>query len=52
MKQPLRWRDLLTINAFWLGANIGSGILTPVLVPFLVASSCRLSRRTAPGAVR
>jgi Na+/melibiose symporter-like transporter len=37
MKQPLRWRDLLTINAFWLGANIGSGILTPVLVPFLVA---------------
>jgi hypothetical protein len=28
---------LLTINAFWLGANIGSGILTPVLVPFLVA---------------
>ena len=37
MKQPLHWRDLLTINAFWLGANIGSGILTPVLVPFLVA---------------
>ena len=37
MKRPLRWRDLLTINAFWLGANIGSGILTPVLVPFLVA---------------
>ncbi len=37
MKRPLRWRDLLTINAFWLGANIGSGILTPVLLPFLVA---------------
>ena len=37
MKQPLRWRDLLTINAYWLGANIGSGILTPVLLPFLVA---------------
>jgi Na+/melibiose symporter-like transporter len=37
MKRPLRWRDLLTINAYWLGANTGSGILTPVLVPFLVA---------------
>jgi Na+/melibiose symporter-like transporter len=37
MKRPLRWRDLLTVNAFWLGANVGSGILTPVLLPFLVA---------------
>jgi MFS family permease len=37
MKRPLRWHDFLTVNAYWLGANIGSGVLTPVLVPFLVA---------------
>ena len=37
MKRPLRWHEFLTVNAFWLGINIASGIITPVLLPFLVA---------------
>ncbi len=31
-----RWFDHLAINSYWLGLNIGSGILTPLLLPFLV----------------
>ena len=37
MKRPLRWYGFLTINAYWLGLNAASGIITPVLLPFLVA---------------
>lgn len=33
----LRWYDHLSINAFWLGINVASGTLTPVLLPYLVA---------------
>ncbi len=36
MKQRLRWFEYLTINAYWLGINIASGIITPILLPFLV----------------
>ena len=36
MKQPLRWRDLLTINAFWLGANIGSDVVQQTLIMGIV----------------
>jgi MFS family permease len=32
-----RWWDNVSVNAYWLGINIGSGILTPVLLPYLVA---------------
>jgi len=32
----LRWFDHLTINSYWLGINIASGILTPILMPYLV----------------
>lgn len=32
----VRWYHYLTINAYWLGINIASGVLTPVLLPFLV----------------
>jgi MFS family permease len=38
MKRTLRGYDFLTINACWLGLNVGSGIITPLLLPFLVAS--------------
>ncbi|MGA9398694.1 MAG: MFS transporter [Anaerolineaceae bacterium] len=32
----LRWFDHLAINSYWLGINIASGILTPILMPALV----------------
>jgi MFS family permease len=32
----LRWYDHLAINSYWLGINIASGILTPILMPALV----------------
>lgn len=34
---PLRWRDHLLLNSSWFGLNVASGILTPVLLPYLVA---------------
>ncbi len=37
MKRSLRWYDFITVNAYWLGISIASGILTPVLLPYLVA---------------
>jgi len=37
MKKPLRWYDYITINIYWLGFNIASGSMTPVLLPYLVA---------------
>jgi hypothetical protein len=43
--RPWRWRDNITVNAYWLGINIGSGILTPVLLPYLIALF-------APGALK
>lgn len=36
MKHAMRWYDHITINIYWLGLNIGSGIITPVLLPYLV----------------
>jgi MFS family permease len=35
--RALRWYDLLTINAYWLGINVATGTITPVLLPYLVA---------------
>jgi len=37
MKQELRWYDYITINIYWLGFNVASGSITPVLLPYLVA---------------
>lgn len=37
MKRTLRWYDHLLINSYWLGLNISAGIITPVLLPYLVA---------------
>lgn len=33
----LRWWDYITINIYWLGLNIASGSITPLILPFLVA---------------
>ena len=35
--KKLRWYDFITINIYWLGLNIASGTITPVLLPYLVA---------------
>ena len=37
MRQELRWYDYITINIYWLGFNIASGSITPLLLPYLVA---------------
>jgi MFS family permease len=37
MRNPLRWYDHLSLNIYWLGINIASGSITPVILPFLVA---------------
>ncbi len=37
MNRQLRWSDHILINIYWLGLNIASGTITPVLLPYLVA---------------
>lgn len=34
----LRWIDHVWINIYWLGLNVSAGVITPVLLPYLVAS--------------
>lgn len=34
----LSWSDHLWINIYWLGLNVSAGVITPVLLPYLVAS--------------
>jgi MFS family permease len=36
-RQQMRWHDYITINIYWLGINVASGSITPVLLPYLVA---------------
>lgn len=36
MQPVMRWYQHLPINIYWLGINIGTGIITPVLLPYLV----------------
>jgi MFS family permease len=36
MKRILRWYDHIAINSHWLGLNIASGSITPVILPYLV----------------
>jgi MFS family permease len=36
-KGQMCWYDFITINSYWLGINIASGSITPVLLPYLVA---------------
>jgi MFS family permease len=37
MKREMRWYDYITINIYWLGINVATGTITPVLLPYLVA---------------
>lgn len=36
--RPLRWLDFITLNVYWAGLNVSAGVITPVLLPYLVAS--------------
>lgn len=36
MERKLSWFDHFTINSYWLGINIASSILSPILTPYLV----------------
>jgi MFS family permease len=33
----LRWHEFITHNIYWLGLNMATGSLTPIILPFLVA---------------
>jgi MFS family permease len=33
----MRWSDHIPLNIYWLGLNVSSGVITPVLLPYLVA---------------
>lgn len=35
-KQEMSWRDHIAINIYWMGLNVASGVITPVLLPYLV----------------
>ncbi len=37
MQTQLRWKDHILLNLYWLGLNVASGTITPVLLPYLVA---------------
>jgi MFS family permease len=37
MERHLTWRDHIGINSYWFGLNVASGVITPVLLPYLVA---------------
>jgi len=37
MKSRLHWYNHITVNIYWLGLNVTTGIITPVLLPYLVA---------------
>src|SRR3972149_806907 len=37
MKPTLRWHDHITLNIYWLGTNVASGSITPVILPYLAA---------------
>ena len=36
LKSVLRWYDHITINIHWLGINVATGAITPVILPYLV----------------
>jgi MFS family permease len=36
MKKAMHWYDHITINIYWLGLNVATGTITPVLLPYLV----------------
>ncbi|HEY9075660.1 MAG TPA: MFS transporter [Anaerolineaceae bacterium] len=36
MKKTLSWFEIVTVNSYYLGLNIASGIITPLLLPYMV----------------
>lgn len=36
MEKKLKWYDHLLINSYWLGINISTGTITPILLPYLI----------------
>ncbi len=36
MERKLNWFEHFAVNSYWLGINIASGTLTPILMPYLV----------------
>ena len=36
MQKKLRWYQHFGINSYWFGLNIASGVITPLLLPYLV----------------
>jgi len=49
----IRWYDHITINIYWLGLNMASGSLTPIILPFLVQTFVgEATKNTALGALR
>jgi MFS family permease len=36
VNNQLHWYELIFVNVYWLGINIASGIITPLLLPYLV----------------
>jgi MFS family permease len=43
----LRWHDYITINIYWFGLNTSNGIITPILLPHLVALFVPLSMKNS-----
>jgi len=37
MQRAIHWYDHITINIYWLGLNVATATITPVLLPYLVA---------------
>ncbi len=37
MERQLSWREHIGISSYWFGLNVASGVITPVLLPYLVA---------------
>ncbi|MBC7264971.1 MAG: MFS transporter [Chloroflexi bacterium] len=49
----MRWYDFITYNIYWLGLNMATGSLTPIILPFLVAQFVgEAVKGTALGALR
>ena len=46
MKRSMRWYDYLTINTYGLGLSTASGILTPVLLPYLIVQFTPAAEKT------
>lgn len=46
MKRPLHWYDFVTISSYGLGIGMSSGILTPILLPYLIVLFMPVAEKT------